>query len=767
VRARDRIALAFGGAALLTSVLGVGGAVREVQVAVAVLVATALAISVPARRKLDRPSPLVVLLAAGAVLTALQLVPLPTGLLYALDGVGTTLRDNGAALAKTSPWRAISLDPSGTLRALTYFVVLIGVALIALRFSVTERGRYLLLAAVALTCGLAAIVNGIHVLLGADSLYGIYRPSHVGGVAGPLLNPNHMGGLMAIGAVLSAGLAFYTQQPTQLRVAWVVNVIGCAVALAASLSRGAMVGLLIGLMVVTSVILAGHVSRGRRRHWRLHQDLPIALVVGFGIALALYASAGNVVQQLGDTSLTELNQPISKYEAWKSSFTLVRQSPWVGVGRGAVEVNLTRVHPGSGHFTFSHLENEYLSAVVEWGVVGAAVMALAFAWCAATAIRRWRGGPLAAAALGALAAILFQSAVDFGIELLGIAVPVTIIASTTLFVPLRPADGLSRLRLSRGAFIAVVLAIAAITMSPISTTVQEDHDALLELNRASLADIRASIARHPLDYYGFGALADVASREGALDGVTYLNHALVLHPTHPGLHRLAARMLVGLKRYDQAAVEYSLAMSADPMPHMLLTEIVTLVPNVDDAAASIPADYPNPDVLLHSLQELKRSDIAEHWLWRVANRPQHDLNIMDTLYNLAMTAKDYPRAEATAELRLRVSNTTTSRWMLAKVQFQLRKFDVLLKELGDVRNWIGRVDEKAGAWLLLCDVHIELREWDPALSCIHQLEGSGLLASRYETNKRLQIITEQRTYESKMQAAQALEREIEAKKHTH
>jgi hypothetical protein len=114
-------------------------------------------------------------------------------------------------------------------------------------------------------------------------------------------------------------------------------------------------------------------------------------------------------------------------------------------------------------------------------------------------------------------------------------------------------------------------------------------------------------------------------------------------------------MLVGLKRFDQAAVEYSLAMSAAATPHQLLTEIVTLIPNADDAAASIPVDYPNVDVLLHSLKELKRLDISEKWLAHVAQRPQHDLQIIDTLYDLAMSSNDYTLAKSTAQLRLSVA----------------------------------------------------------------------------------------------------------------
>jgi hypothetical protein len=445
---------------------------------------------------------------------------------------------------------------------------------------------------------------------------------------------------------------------------------------------------------------------------------------------------------------------------------LVRESPWQGIGRGAVETNQTRVHPASAYFTFSHLENEYVSALVEWGVVGALVMGGAFAWCVVAAVRRWRDGPLAAAALGALAMILFQSAVDFGIELLGIAVPVVIIGCTVQFVPLKPSGAVTRATILRVALIAALVLSSLVLVSHISVNVQEDHDSMLATDHPKLDRIRASIQRHPLDYFSFGIGADVSSSSGDVHAVEYLNQALALHPTHPGLHRLAARMLVGLKRYDQAAVEYSLAMSSELSPRRLLNELVLLLPNADLVAAAIPTDYPNLEAMLNALDDLKRPDISELWLARVADQPQHEVRVIDMLYDLAMARNDLDGAKRAAELRLRVSKTTTSKLALAKVRFARGEYDQLMTELADVRNWTGRIDEKAEAWLIQCDVLIKRRTWDPALECLHRLEGSGLVTNmeEFEVTKRTRDIREQREYEAKVEAAKALEKSLNAPK---
>jgi O-antigen ligase len=766
VRPRDRISLAIGGAALLVSVLVIGGALRWTQAGIAALVALALVTQVSSRRRLDQLSPLVVLLGVAIVLTAVQLIPLPDSLLGALDPRGDELRSDGAALAGTAPWRAISLDPAGTLRALAGFVTLLGVALLGLRIAGSERGRYLVLAGVAVTCGLAAAVTGLHALVNADSLYGVYAPRHATPpILGPLLNPNHLGGLMAIGAVIAIGLVFYQRQVAQLRVLWVVIAIGCSATALASQSRGATLALGLGVATTIALLVAGRLGSSgdgespQRR--ALTNEVPITIVIAFGLAVAVYTSAGKVADQLDNTSLGELSQPLSKYAAWRSSVRLVEESPWVGIGRGALEPTFTRVHEPSAYVTFSHLENEYIQAVVEWGVPGAIAFGLALAWCIAGAVKRWRDGALAAAAIGACAAIMFQSSVDFGIELLGVAVPVTLIATTLLGGRLRESRSLG-IRATRGVLVIALAAAAAVLILPVTRSVQEDHDQLTGTKDAELDDLRAVMARHPLDYLAYGEAAALLLRTGDPRAPKFLNHALMLHPTHPGLHRLAARMLIAGGRRSQGAVEYALALRGTLAPKHLVAEIVTLLPEVDLAAQAIPIDAGNHAQILRSLGELKRDDIAVRWLARVVAGAQHDLATIDELYQLAMKLRDLPVAEQAARRRLVESRTNASRIMLARVMFRREEFDQVLSDLADVPKWKGRLDEQADAWFLRCDCYIEKRAWDGALECLHKLDGSGIIAAarRNDVVKRLTIVNEQRTTEAKQKAIEEMERAL-------
>ncbi|HET9621733.1 MAG TPA: hypothetical protein VFP84_10220, partial [Kofleriaceae bacterium] len=437
------------------------------------------------------------------------------------------------------------------------------------------------------------------------------------------------------------------------------------------------------------------------------------------------------------------------------------EAPWLGIGRGAFEPAFTRVHDASAYITFSHLENEYIQIIVEWGVPGAIAIALLLAWCITIAARRWRDGPLAAAAIGACAAIMFQNSVDFSVELLGVAVPALLVATTLLSPGVRETR--SKLpRLARAGLLVGLLAAAVVIPLAATRSIQEDHDWLTQHDAATLDDMRGVMARHPLDYLAYGKAAALLMASGDPAAAKFLNHALLLHPTHPGLHRLAARTLIASGRRAQGAVEYALALHGTLAPKSMVAEIVTLLPDPDQAATAIPPDAANPAQILRSLHELNHDDIAERWLLRIVTTAQHDLATIDTLYALAMDRRDLPIAEIAARRRLAESRTNQSRLMLARAMFREEQFDQVLKDLADVPSWTGRIDVQTDAWLLMCDTQIEKREWDHALECLHRLDGSPILAvSRHgEVTRRISIVNENRTAEAKQKAIEELERAL-------
>ena len=425
-------------------------------------------------------------------------------------------------------------------------------------------------------CGLTAVVVGVHELFGITRLYGIYEVAHARpNVLGPLLNENHLGELMALGTCVAIGLVMYRRQRSWLRVTWMLVVVACGAATAASYSRGSIIAMPIGALVTGGVLLgqrfaAPETGARRRRRKFATSSLPIVVVAACVVVVVVYSSAGRVSDKLGRTTLDDVQHTGSKFMVWKSATKLIEESPWVGVGRGGFESSLTRVHPASGSVTFAYAENEYVQAVVDWGIPGALALGLVLLWFASVAIRRWRDGPLVAGAIGGLAAIAVQNNVDFGMELLGVSAPVIAIAATLAYVPLREEAGRVLARLAtlwlrmaarRVWRRAALVAIAdhhhdrggSRADSP-SITRDRRRTGRARSPSARLLRLRASPPR-------------MITRTSDPRSIRLLNHAMRLHPTHPDLHRTAARLLLRGGHFDQAAIEYAAAIARDRRSH--------------------------------------------------------------------------------------------------------------------------------------------------------------------------------------------------------
>ena len=748
MRLRDRTSALFGCAAVVVAVLIVGGAFRWTQAIVAGLVGCALIPQLWSRRVLMRKSPLIIVLGLATALTLLQLLPLPEMLLRSLNLAGNVLRADGAALFDVSPWQAITLDAPGTLRGLAFFIILLAVATLALRFSASERGRFMVIASVTGTIGLAALVVVVHLIFGATSLYGWYEPAQqMPPILGPLINPNHLGSLMAIGAVAAFGLVMYRSQPSWMRAGWVVLSLACSILTMATLSRGATIALAAGALVSLGVLvgqrLAGTAHSKRRRARLMMTSLPLGVVATCTVLIVILLNAGGVQHELARTSLQEIDQPTSKYAAWKSSVKLIDDAPLVGVGRGGFEAAFTRVHPASGFVTFSHLENEYVQAVVDWGIVGTALLAIALLYFAVMAIRRWRDGPLSAAALGCCVALGLQSNFDFGVELLGLAIPITAIAATLSYVPLREGEPREIVigRLLR-VFQILALAVAVILLVlPITTSIGEDHEELSERSDVTYEELREMAERHPLDYYLYARAASVLAHQGDQRALRLLNHALRLHPTHPGLHRMAGHLLLESKRPDQAALEYAAALQATREPQKLLEEILEKFP-ADKAAAAIPPDFADLNVVIKILRELGHPEIATAWLNRVLAANPRDVQACELLYMIALREDNLAAAETAGRNCVEILPDRTTRLSLAKVLIKRKSYTEVIRLLQDVESWPGRIDDKVAGWFLLCDSHEGLLNWEAAKRCVRHLEVSGYIdpQSKLEITKRLERI---------------------------
>lgn len=731
---RDRITWIAGAAALLVSVLALGGVPRWALGAATLLAGAAVAAQLPSRRGFERWSPLLAVLATMVGLTALQAVPLPQAISQALAPTTAELIEDSRRLLgeDVGGWRPLTVDAAGTWRELTLAVLLLAVGFVALRLGSSERGRFRLQAAVGGVAALAALIVGVHQLTGATSLYGFYAPAQASTrLLGPLLNPNHLASLMVVGALTCGGLALYARQPLGARAFWLVASLGCVAVALTTRSRGAAIALGAGAVVG----LAGWLAQRRNnpedsRRVGRWTTVPLAAVVLCAFALVINFSGAEVASDLDGTTTGELDSARSKFAAWRASEALIRESPWIGVGHGGFEPAFTRVFPAASMGTFSHVENQYLQAVIDWGVPGALLLAAGLGWMVVVMLRRVRGGPLGVGALAALAAVAVHSTVDFGLELPGLAVPVVMLAATLVYVPLRTVAPARRRRsqLARAAMLVACVGGVVLVVPAWGRTVAEDHAALA--GQPPLAAALDAMRRHPLDYYAAGQAAVAASREGDPRAIRLLNHALALHPTHVGLHRQAARMLRRAGRPAQATLEYTIALRGSEAPEPLLGEIVGAFPDDAVALRALPIDHAQPFRIGRHLVAVGRGALAVAYYQRIIERQPERLDVADALLKLATAQDQLDVVEAVARDLIRRQPTLARRLALARALEQRGALAEVVTVLDGVERATGERVDRFAAWNLRCEALAATAAVHEAQACL-----IGILSSELATDK--------------------------------
>ncbi|MBP9208243.1 MAG: O-antigen ligase family protein [Kofleriaceae bacterium] len=730
---RDLAALAGLALAVAIAIFAVGGAHRWTVAAVAAVAGAAAAVTLPSRRVFARRNPLLVLLALGAGLCVLQLVPLPAGLVDGLTGESSALIADSHHLAGADAgWRPIAVDPAATTRGLATALALLAAAFVAARLAASDRGRAALVRVVAGLIALAALTGVVHEVVGAGSLYGVYRPDQATPtVMAPLLNGNSYAGLLAVGAILALGLGLEARTRIDHRLAWISASLLCVGVLVLTGSRGGAAALVVALVVFLGVLLAqrrvdeDRASRRPGARWLTH--LPAVVIIGCAFALVVHWSGGGLGRQLAHTSLEyEVARPVGKVAIWRAAAAQIGESPWLGIGRGGFETASTRLYPGSSHGVASHVENEYVQTVVDFGIPGAIALTVVIGWCVLVGLRRWRDGPLAAAALAALAGIGLAAMADFGLELLGLGLPVVIVASTLCYGPLREAAAttgwLARAR--RGVVVAGAALAALLCVTPLTRDVAADRAALGPADRPQLAPALAALRRHPLDFVAAGRAADAAARAGRPEAVRLLNHALALHPTHPGLHQLAGRVLLRAGRGEQAALEFRLAAEHARDPSAAIREAVRVLPTVELAARALPVRYADPRRIGRVLAELGRDDLAVMYYRAAVRARPTEPQLGQLLYQLALQRGDLEVAEEAARARVRARPELEAKLALAQVLYRRGRH----AEVGPLAEGVDLGTEAGRALsLLACDALVASRDLARATTCL------GVLATAWPT----------------------------------
>ena len=221
------------------------------------------------------------------------------------------------------------------------------------------------------------IINYINTKNKFNKIFGVYWLSHIisGGYAiyrnfvvgirrvdGFTHNPNRLGSIMMMFIIINFAILLYTNRKNlKIGVFSIIGIIVGTLALFASSSRGALLGLIAGLFIVA--LLKG-------------KKFLIYLLIGL-ILLSLFMPSyyKNRISKLTDITSNNVYSRLSMY---KAGFDMFKEKPILGIGLNNVKTVYDMYDlPEFEHFGDEHrnLHNLYINILVELGAIGFGLLA--------------------------------------------------------------------------------------------------------------------------------------------------------------------------------------------------------------------------------------------------------------------------------------------------------------------------------------------------------------------------------------------------------
>lgn len=361
------------------------------------------------------------LLALWVAYVGLHLVPLPMGV---LDWLAPNTAGHYRALASQGlvvDSAPLTLDVRASSEALVEslaYALLFALVLVMVR----DRARFRTLSYTLVASGVLHALIGASVVLGGQQHY----------ASSGFVNQNLFGGYLVM--ALCAGVALMLSDPIESerrrdfrrllrylsrlllseKVAIRLLLVALVVGVVMSASRGANVALAVALVAMGATSLLA-----RRRIDRRLAVLLVSMAVVDLVIVGAWFGLDRVRDELQQTSMSTEGRA----EQHPMTLDLIQASPVLGNGAGGY-ATVFPAHrqdsPWRHHFPIAH--SDHLEFLAETGIVGYALLGL---FVLSTAWRAWRlmapGRPpadlaLGVASMGLIAAIMWQSAVDCGLQ---------------------------------------------------------------------------------------------------------------------------------------------------------------------------------------------------------------------------------------------------------------------------------------------------------------------------------------------------------------
>ena len=453
-------------------------------------------------------------------------------------------------------WAPLSMDPPATCHEAVKLVGYVAASILGLSvFADPHQGRKLLRSiSVA-----GSAVSGVGLLqLAVD----IHRPfgafgQDTAGMAATFVNPNHLAGFLGLTCLVSLGLAQEERGPWR-------GIVGASAVLSGAgvflwMFRGGILSLVLALLLLG---LGAAVSQRWRPADFWHLQIACA-------ALLLLAGALAYTPIVHELWSLDNDGAFAKAALWRSVPQLLRDFPVLGIGRGAFATVYPRYRDGLAPLTFTHLENEWLQTLVDFGPLTGLLLIGGVLWAVLRLLRQ-DAAPHRQGIVCGLFFLAIQNAGDFNLTLSAVALPAVFLLSAFAGAshPPRPgsAEGLENslppwLVLRWSSFLLITLATAPIAIQHRLSRDTSRLQAALRDTGTGDAEARQNLAQQALTWHPADAFAPLLVGQRALEvgdvrgALHWINRSMALAPNDDGSHYLAGRALLALGARQQATSE--------------------------------------------------------------------------------------------------------------------------------------------------------------------------------------------------------------------
>jgi O-antigen ligase len=339
---------------------------------------------------------------------------LPLGLGTAIEGLST------------KPVQTLSIDPYSTRFALIQIASLFIYFAATLAFIDSPRRLRLLVNTIIIFGFILAILGLTQSYTSPEKIFWI-RDIKGAIPFGPFINRHHFAAYMELTLLLPLGLLFTGAIEVERRVLYGFAIVLMAIALIATGSRGAIVGLVAALFflsVVSSVIWRRKEREGEKRRSTIYLVLTR---LGIGLLLIIAILIGALYFG-GEESLSRIVGTINSQDPssgrlyfWKISLSIIRDNPIIGVGLGAFGLAFTKYDTNNGLYRVEQAHNDYLQVLTDTGIVGALVGLFFLAALFYLGLKKLRSGDkfrrgISMGALAGCFAVLVHSFFEFSLH---------------------------------------------------------------------------------------------------------------------------------------------------------------------------------------------------------------------------------------------------------------------------------------------------------------------------------------------------------------